>query len=298
LTDRPGGASAVDPLSELLDTLRLAAVGHDRHERVAPWAVALPDDDVARVVVVARGAARLEGDGARPRALSAGDVVLLAHGGAPRLCDAGDGARRSGAAVIVVCAFRFRAAHRTHALRRLPGCVHVRPQAWPEGRTLARVARLIADESRSALPGASVVMNRLADVLLVEVIRAFLAGRDCASRTLRALADPQIGKALVLVHERPEEPWTVDRLASRVALSRSGFAARFHDLVGEPPLEYVTRWRITRAAELLKDSDAAMAEVAERAGYASEAAFNRAFKRLEGVTPGAYRRRVRARRAA
>jgi AraC-like DNA-binding protein len=108
---------------------------------------------------------------------------------------------------------------------------------------------------------------------------------------LRALSDRSIGKALALIHERPADGWTVEKLASAVALSRSGFAERFRALVGDPPLDYLARWRMTKAAELLRDSDLAMIDVAERVGYRSEASFNRAFKRLEGVTPGAFRRR-------
>src|SRR5258708_32604008 len=91
---------------------------------------------------------------------------------------------------------------------------------------------------------------------------------------------------MALIHERPAEPWTVESLGAAVALSRSGFAARSSELVGETQLEYLAQWRMTKAAQLLRDTDLSIGEVAERVGYQSEASFNRAFKRLERVTPG------------
>ncbi len=115
---------------------------------------------------------------------------------------------------------------------------------------------------------------------------------------LRGLADPHVGAAMRLIHEQPAEPWTVATLAARVGLSRSGFALRFAELVGEPPMRYLTRWRLQKAAEMLGDDARSIAEVAERAGYDSESAFNKAFKRTLGVAPGAYRRRIREPEAA
>jgi transcriptional regulator GlxA family with amidase domain len=140
-----------------------------------------------------------------------------------------------------------------------------------------------------------VVVSRLVDVLFVQALRTFIMSGSCKQGGLRALADAQIGKSLQLVHEKPAEPWTVDGLARAVGLSRSAFAARFTDLVGEPPLEYVSRWRMTKAAELLRESDLSVLDVAERSGYSSEAAFNRAFKRHGGTAPARYRRQANAR---
>jgi len=110
---------------------------------------------------------------------------------------------------------------------------------------------------------------------------------------LAALNDLQIGAALALVHADPQASWTVASLAAKVAMSRSAFAARFVQLVGEPPLQYVTRWRMQKASGILRDGHASLAEVAARVGYESEAAFSKAFKRAVGSTPGAYRRSFR-----
>jgi AraC-like DNA-binding protein len=151
--------------------------------------------------------------------------------------------------------------------------------------------QFMASEMASGQPGAETVVSRLADILFVQAVRAHLAqGRAGATGWLRAIVDPRIGPALSLIHQRPEEPWTVEALASRVAMSRSAFAARFTALVEEPPLTYLTRWRMHRATRLLRTSPANVGEIAARVGYEAEAAFNKAFKRWIGVPPGAYRR--------
>lgn len=319
LTKRPDAANrlstdgaSVDVLADLLDTLRLATITYGRFELAAPWGIQLPDDDVAHVVVVGHGAAWLQPDGVdRPVALSVGDLALLPHGGVHTLRDAdgsplqvlgpaecrrirtgrpvrlgGDGA----VTTLVVGAFRFRAAHRSLSLQGLSRCIHIAADEPAASRWLASTIQMLISESVSSDPGAAVVINRLADVLLVQAIRTFIARNDCGKHGLRALRDPQIGKALTLIHTEPEVGWTVESLAAAVTLSRSGFAARFSAAVGAAPLEYLTRWRMTNAARLLRESDLAMIDVARHSGYHSEASFNRAFKRHEGTTPGAFRR--------
>jgi transcriptional regulator GlxA family with amidase domain len=151
--------------------------------------------------------------------------------------------------------------------------------------------QLLIAESAARSPGGTVVVSRLVDVLFVQALRTFILGSNCKESGLRALGDPPVGRALQLVHDRPTEAWTVDGLARAVGLSRSAFAERFTALVGQPPLEYVARWRMTKAAELLRESDLPLGTVATRAGYHSEAAFSRAFKRHEGMAPATYRRR-------
>jgi AraC-like DNA-binding protein len=132
--------------------------------------------------------------------------------------------------------------------------------------------------------------SRLADVLLVQALRSLVNRGDCRTRGVRAFADPAIGKALGLMHARLAEAWTVETLAAAVGQSRSAFAARFTELVGEPPLQYLARWRMTKAGQLLRESAESLAQIAARVGYQSGPAFHRAFKRWQGVGPGAYRR--------
>jgi AraC-like DNA-binding protein len=140
-------------------------------------------------------------------------------------------------------------------------------------------------------PGGEAVITRLADVLIIQAIRWWMESDPSAqSGWLGALRDDQIGRALSLIHGDPSRDWTVAALADELAMSRSAFAARFTELVGEPVMRYVTRWRMRVAVNALRDEGATVAELAERLGYRSEAAFARAFKRVTGVAPGAVKR--------
>ncbi|GMU05262.1 AraC family transcriptional regulator [Corallococcus caeni] len=315
LTERPEPpeCKGVDVLADVLDTLRLSTRMHGRFELCAPWGLQFPTIPGAHIVLIARGGARLEVEGV-PEALvlSAGDLAVLPHGGGHTLRDAagspihvlepgacsrshgagpirlgGDGARTA----LVAASFELGVAPRTLLFKELPRVIHLAADDAVTAPTLASTVQLLLVESASSQPGASVIMSRLADILLVQALRAHIMTKDgCQEAGMRALTDPQIGKALALIHEHPQEPWTVESLASAVALSRSGFAARFSELVGEPPLEYLAGWRMIKAAQLLRESELPLSEVAPAIGYGSEASFNRAFKRWDGNAPGAYRR--------
>ena len=175
----------------------------------------------------------------------------------------------------------------------LPTLIHVRGTETTAGPWLAQTIRLLADEATADRPGATTVVNRLCDALFVYVLRSHLANlRDDEATWLRALVDPQIGAALRTIHAETGAPWTVAKLAAGVGMSRSAFAARFCDLVGEAPMAYVTRWRIRTAAVALRTTRREVAEIAAAAGYESAAAFSKAFRRLIGEPPGAYRRAV------
>jgi AraC-like DNA-binding protein len=314
LTDRPAAPDeqVTDVLAEVLDSMRLTTLMHGRLELGAPWGVQFPASPGAHIVVIARGSARLEVEGeAGALVLSAGDLALFPHGGGHTVRDAegsplqllgqgechrarGVGPIRLGGngprTTLVAGSFRFGAAARAPLFERLPRVIHVTADEPVMSPTLASAVQLFIAESASTSPGATVIMSRLADILLVQALRTHIAASRCQEHGLCALADPRIGKALSLLHERHAEPWTVESLATAVALSRSSFAARFSELVGETPLEYLARWRMTKAAQALRESELPLSEVAASIGYQSEASFNRAFKRWGGVAPGAYRR--------
>jgi transcriptional regulator GlxA family with amidase domain len=160
-----------------------------------------------------------------------------------------------------------------------------RPVPW-----LAATLELLSAEIASDAPGAEEVVSRLADVLLAQALRVALTERASSDGAgLGALADPHVGASIELIHAEPERSWTVEDLACEVALSRSAFASRFRRLVGESPKRYITRARLAHAAALLCSTEAPLAEIAPRAGYASEHSFGKAFKRSFGVAPGVYR---------
>ncbi len=172
----------------------------------------------------------------------------------------------------------------------LPDVIHI--GASPLTDRLQDTLRLIALEVEDLRPGGEAVITRLADVLVIQAIRTWLA-TDPTARTgwLGALADPQVGRALALVHADPARDWTVAALAGELALSRSTFAARFTELVGEPVMAYVTRWRMLVATDRLQSGDVTVARLAGELGYRSEAAFSRAFTRVVGTSPGRVRSR-------
>jgi len=175
-------------------------------------------------------------------------------------------------------------------LQALPRVVHVggvddRPAPWVDA-----TLRLVSAVTSSEQPGADAVLTRLAETMVLQALRSeltALAATDGAR--LEALRDPQIAAAIRLMHSRPENHWTVERLASEVGYSRSAFAARFRKVVGESPIAYLTRSRLAIAATDLDRTDLSIAEIAGRVGYANQASFSRAFSRAFGVAPGTYR---------
>src|SRR5688572_28967518 len=176
-------------------------------------------------------------------------------------------------------------------LAALPRLLHVR-DAFASGDPLGRLIEFALAESEDPRAGGECVRLRLSELMFVEVVRRYLAGLP-ATHTgwLAGLRDRVVGRALALLHERTAEAWTIETLARDVGLSRSALAERFTHFVGEPPMQYLARWRMQAAARLLADGDAKVATVALRVGYDSEAAFSRAFKKLAGVPPADWRRR-------
>jgi AraC-like DNA-binding protein len=176
----------------------------------------------------------------------------------------------------------------------LPPLLHVEATSSPELEWMQSTLRLMAAEAKELRPGGEAIITRLGDILVVQAIRSWIE-TDPASKSgwLGALQDRQIGRAISLIHRDPARDWTVASLADELAMSRSAFAARFTELVDEPAMQYVTRWRMQVAVSALREEGATVAELASRLGYRSEAAFARAFKRVIGVPPGAIKREPR-----
>jgi AraC-like DNA-binding protein len=161
----------------------------------------------------------------------------------------------------------------------------------PAAAMLRELFRAGVRESAVERPGAASTLAKLADLLFVEALRRYMESLPPGGKGwLAGVRDPQVGKALALLHGEPGKAWTVDELAREVALSRSALADRFTSLVGEPPMQYLTRWRLALAAQTLRAGREPVLRIAERAGYESEAAFSRAFKREFGVPPAGWRK--------
>jgi AraC-like DNA-binding protein len=310
----------MDVLTDVLEAARMKSGLYGRLELTAPWGLSF-DRAAPHFYAVTRGTCWLEAGGeGDPIQLGGGDLVFLPKSNPHAIKDTPttpavpveqvfgsgscDRARSNaqpggivrygggGAATTLVAGyFSTENGAQNLLFASLPPVVHVKGDAGTTVRWLEANLQFVASEMASGEPGFETIVSRLADILVVQAVRAHLAqsGGGCKG-WLRALIDPQIGRALSLIHEKPEDDWTVESLASKVGMSRSAFAARFAQLVEEPPLTYLTRWRMQKASRLLETSPAGVAEVAKRVGYDAEAAFSKAFKRWIGVAPGAYRR--------
>ncbi|WP_224369007.1 AraC family transcriptional regulator [Hyalangium versicolor] len=315
MPDRPAPLDAqTDVVSDVLETMRFTTLLFGRFEMGAPWAVRMPQKPTSSFYVLARGSMRIEVDGlTEPLHVSAGDVVLIPQGSAHVL---DDGSRRAPAprdfiprehlrgslsaplrlggegpvSLLITGCFQFSAGAHSPLLSTFPPAIHLPAHDTRASPWLSATVQLITAESMALEQGSSIVLGRLADVLLVHAFRRQAAVAKAQGAGLQALADPQIGAALGLMHGRLSEAWTVESLAAEVGMSRSGFAARFNSLVGEPPLQYLARWRMTKAAQWVRETNDTLPQIAERVGYISAVAFNKAFKRWHGVGPGAYRR--------
>ena len=176
-------------------------------------------------------------------------------------------------------------------LEALPRLLHVPLGDGPAAAWLMSLARRGAQENTAPGPGSGTLLAKLAELLFVEAMRRYVeALPQDQTGWLAGLRDRYVGRALSLMHERPAHDWTVDELADLVGLSRSALAQRFADLLGQPPMQYLTRWRLVLAAAALRSGNRVIALVAEESGYESESAFNRAFKREFGMPPAAWRR--------
>jgi AraC-like DNA-binding protein len=303
-----------DPLGEALHSVRMDGAFYCRSELTAPWGLTLPAmGGYVWFHVVTAGAMVLEAPGAEPVALRPGDLALVPHGaghvlrgepGAPvpgilelereevspryEILRHGGGGAPTG---LVCGAVRLGHPAARRLVAALPAILHIPAAQTLESGWMDGTLRLMAAEARTLRPGGEAVITRLADILVIQTLRTWIEHDPAARRGwLGALRDRHVGRALALIHREPARDWTVESLAAELAMSRSAFAARFTALVGEPAMQYVTRWRMHLALDQLAGGDATVAELADRLGYRSEAAFARAFKRVIGSPPGAVRR--------
>jgi len=302
-----------DVLTDVLKTLRLRGRVFCCSEMTAPWALSLPESGYAHFHVIERGGAwlRLAGE-KQAHPLASGDLIIVPHGRGHVLSDSPQskpvplrqllkGSTASchlmqhgggGAQTLMTCgSFQFENAGQNPLIAVLPPLIHLHGNRGRSAEWLEPTWRMLAEEARHPRPGSETLVARLIDIIFVQAMRVWLENQpNPQSGWLSALRDPQIGTALGLLHREPQRAWSVQTLANEVAMSRSPFAAKFTALVGEPPLAYLTRWRMQLAAEFLLRERLTVSEVAGRIGYESEAAFSKAFKRHYGQSPLAYRR--------
>ncbi|WP_268250376.1 AraC family transcriptional regulator [Lentzea cavernae] len=303
----------MDPLSDILSMVAVEAAVTSRLDASGRWGLRFSGTSHAKFGVVHRGGCWIATETSAPVRLGAGDCYLLVAGGpytmagAPDLAahefdsasarftaDAVDGHLRLGGgeaeAVITGGRFVLDPDHAALLLDLVPPVLPIPSSEVPAPALQAAMDLLIAETAAGTpLPGADLVRNHLAHIVLVQAFRSYVEVAERPGGWLSALKDPQLAPALRAVHAEPGHPWTVPELAQRVHLARSTFATRFRDAVGVPPLEYLLRLRMRHAVRLLRGHDVSVTEVGRRLGYASHSSFSHAFTRVMGVPPGQFR---------
>jgi AraC family transcriptional regulator, alkane utilization regulator len=313
----------MDVLSDVLRTIRLEGALFLNGDMRAPWCVKIPRSaDIAQVLkpgaqrlaichLVLQGQCWAQGDGGEPIRIEAGEALVVPHGD-PHVLGSGlqhaavdinhvvsprvpavDRIRYGGdgEATVVVCSwFAYEGDAPNPMMANLPPFFTTALRKRPAGPWIEQSIEFVLGDAASRAPGSEMVAAKVAEVLFAEVLRGYVEAMPAHNPGwLAGLRDPQVSRCLALMHGDPARAWTVESLAAEVHVSRSVLAEKFTDLVGAPPMQYLTRWRMIVAAGLLRNQQSSLARVAEDVGYESEAAFNRAFKREYGVAPGHWR---------
>lgn len=305
--------SGFDLLTDVMEQVRLEAPVFFTSDMAAPYGISVVREGRAPFYAVRSGVCNLK-VGQRPeRKVLAGDFVLL-PGGAPHTV-------RSGPKAKVVSFEEWTATHAmdhrgvirhpgpgpvtrvtggffsTQSVKvnplfaALPPLIHLRGTDPNVRQWLQPTLAFIDAEIASNQQGARTVLRRMADVLFIQAVRAYITGQDRRTRGwLRGLTDSRIARALAAIHEHFADPWTLDTLAREAGMSRTAFAVTFKELVGESPMAYLQRWRVMRAANALRSDGLSLTRAAESVGYQSDVVFAKAFKRVTGESPGRYRR--------
>jgi AraC-like DNA-binding protein len=313
----------MDAIAGLLDGPRAREAFLLRSSMDPPWCLRIEDEAPLTVLAMVRGEAWVLPDDGVAQRIAAGDVALMRGpdpytvaddpATAPQvailpgqvcksLADDKDlaeswrlgvrtwGNAANGATVMLTGTYQLDGEVSRRLLRALPALLVLRADEWD-----CPVVPLLADEIVKDEPGQEAVLDRLLDLLLIAVLRAWFARPDAAGpQWYRAYGDPIVGHALRLVHHNPAHPWTVEELARECGVSRAALARRFQDLVGEPPIAFLTSWRIALAADLLLEPGATIGSVAHQVGYGTPFALSAAFKRVRGISPREHREAARA----
>jgi AraC-like DNA-binding protein len=302
----------MDVLTDVLNALELKGWLHSRTEIAPPWRFDFlaSQDSTFHVLSSGRGYLSVEGE-STPVRVESGDVVVFPFGHAHSICDEltspltrkvqldYDAHREfkllpfegGGQKMVMLCGvFHFEHPGTYPLLQCLPKVIHLPGAHGRLTQSFADLVRSMARESAGRLAGTEAVLRRLTELLFIQVIRIWIEQQaEASTGWLAALRDQPISTALGLIHQFPERGWKVEELADAVAFSRSAFSARFTQLVGEPPIRYLTHWRMQRARRLLKN-DVKIETIARLLGYDSEVAFRQAFKREVGIPPARYRK--------
>ncbi|MFM9608895.1 AraC family transcriptional regulator [Streptomyces niveiscabiei] len=310
----------MDPLAGLLEGPRARGAFLIRACFDPPWSVRVEDRAPLTVMLMVRGDAWVVPDEGERLLLRAGDLAIV-RGPGPYVCadDPGTppqalilprgvcarpdgqplngsmdlgvrswGNRLDGATVVLIGTYLMQGEISNRLLDVLPPLLSLTAREWPNPLTPVLMDEIVRDE-----PGQEVVLDRLLDLIVISALRTWFSRPEAEAPTwYKALADPVVGRALRLLQDDPAHPWTLTALATKAGVSRAGLARRFTELVGEPPMTYLTHWRLALAADLLRDTGDTIASIARKVGYGSAFTLSSAFKRVYGVSPQEHRGRA------
>ncbi len=298
-------------LSDVVSAARTGRPHSSRMTRSAPFSQRFPAVPSAGFHIVLQGTCWLLPSQGEPVALGPGDVAFLPRGSAHGLADDpstpvseppagvrdGEASADRPPTVVMLCGAYLLDGSRPHPLLdELPEVIHLPTRVGRRRELRAAVELLGVELDSDPRPGSDAVLLTLLDLLLLYILRAWFEERHAsggsATGWAAALRDPAVAPALRAIHGDPGRRWTVEELGAQARLSRAAFARRFTHLVGRPPLTYLTWWRMTTAARLLRTSDTPVDRIAQQVGYSSQYTFTHAFKRQYGAPPGGYRRRA------
>ena len=320
----------MDVLSEVLKAVKLDGAVFFHGEFASPWCVREPDAGtmaaylptpsghiiIFHLLLEGQGYVRLEHED-RAVPLTAGDIIILTHGDVHCMgngppvppMDTSEQLRQiltegrmlsqlagGGEVTKLICVYLTCDAQLCRVvLAGLPAMLKVNIRDTPSGQWLENTLRYSVDHAEASGPGGAAVIAKLSEALFVETLRRYIAQLPhTQTGWLAGVRDPDVGKALALLHQRPAQPWTIATLAAEVGVSRSVLAERFQHFLADTPIGYLTRWRLHLAAQLLTSTSKSVAEVAGDIGYESEPSFNRAFKREFGLPPARFRTQARS----
>ncbi|MGY8636833.1 AraC family transcriptional regulator [Bradyrhizobium sp. 14AA] len=298
----------MDAIADVLASYRIGGAFLGIAVLRRPWGIGVDPQRNSALHVVLKGRCWLRlASGDEPIRLSPGDVVLVASGIGHALSDPSDAAivairealsvapshetEWAPDATMLLCAkYQLDETGPHPMVSLMPPLIHLTARQVDANEPLRLVLQLLRVEAKGRRNGAEIIASRLLDSALVLLLRVWMDNQPAGSANwFGASSDPAIARALRLIHEQPQDDWTVATLADHALLSRATFARRFTQLIGEPPLAYVTRWRMSLAAKALRETGRSIDEIARAVGYESGPAFSKAFSRVFGRSPGRYR---------
>lgn len=299
----------MDVLSDILQSVQLRGSVYFSTCFCSPWGLEIEKTDNASFHIIEQGECWLQMDSLpEPKKLAAGDILVLPHGTKHQISDKPDSQCLNGQNAVkriisgdnpfvgeqgsfnILCGyFEYANDQQLPFLKSLPEVIHLTQSERDKICRLDAVLTLIVNEASIDQPGKTAIVDRITEVLFIQVIRAYIQLHNHADNYLAALNDKQIAKALAGIHQSPERDWTVEGLAIEVGMSRSVFANRFHLLVGETPMKYLLIQRMQLAKRQIATSKDSLFNIAERVGYSSDSSFKKAFKRFFNETPASFR---------